>query len=457
VVSQWSALAGYKQAMSLRPFIFTAILAAGLPSHAQLAALQSSSDRPAIAQAVSLAQILEAAGANLDVSLARRALAAAQGDVVAADHAPAPVLSAKTASIDLQNGIGGGNVLTQKRIDKAIGLDWTWERGNKRALRTASAQNTANAARSDINDMRVQQQLAAAGAYFDLLAAQERIEQISALARSADQLASTAARRVQAGDLAAQDAARTDIEAQRAQADLLSAQLDRQRASLALGLVTGNTTAPTLTALPDWPMLPSASQGSDTESLPPVEARAEVKAAALRLDAARAAVELAAAQKKADVTLGTSFDHYPGTSTRLVELRLQMPLYGVLGGYSFQGEIARAQALQNQAEDTLEKVRRAALADLQRLQQEKQGFAARALRYQTVIVPRAHQVADMAELAYRKGAMSLTDLIDARRTLRITLLEAVAARTDHAKAASAWQLRNLPLDAADGNQGKAAF
>ena len=442
-------MAKYKSVMSLRPFIFAAVLAAGLPSHAQNSAVQNPSDRPATVAVVSLAQVLEAAGTNLDVSLASSALAAALGDVAAADHAPAPVLSAKAASIDLQNGIGGGNVLSQKRIDKAIGFDWTWERGNKRALRTASAQSTANAARSDIKDMRVQQQLAAAGAYFDLLAAQERIEQVSAMARSADQLASTAARRVKAGDLAAQDAARTDIEAQRAQADLLSAQLDRQRARLALGLLIGHTHAQTLTALADWPVLPPAGYASDTENLPQVDGRADVKAAALRLDAARVAVELAASQKKADVTLGTSLDHYPGTSTRLLELRLQMPLYGVLGGYNFQGEIARSQALKNQAEDTLDKVRRAALADLQRLQQEKQGFGARAQRYQTVIVPLAHQVADMAELAYSKGAMSLTDLIDARRTLRTTLLEAIAARTDYAKAAGAWQLRSLPLYAGD--------
>ena len=430
--------------MSLRPFILAAIVAAALPLHAQNASATDSSSRPASGSLISLAQVLEAAGNNLEVSLARRALAAAEGDVAAADHAPAPVLTAKAASIDLQNGIGGGHLLSQKRIDKAIGLDWTWERGNKRALRTAAAQSTANATRSDINDARVQQQLAAAASYFDLLAAQERIEQIGAIARSADQLTNTAARRVKAGDLAAQDAARTDIEAQRTQADLQAAQLERQRASLALGLLIGHQSAEPLTALPDWPAWPPVSQPLQTESLPPVESRADVTAAVQRVQAARTALDLAASQKKADVTLGTSLDHYPGTSNRLLELRLQMPLYGLLGGYNFQGEIARAQALVNQAEDSLEKVRRAALTDLQRLQQERQGFGARALRYDTVIAPRAHQVADMAELAYRKGAMSLTDLIDARRTLRTTLLEAIAARTDYAKAAAAWHLRNLP-------------
>ena len=49
--------------------------------------------------------------------------------------------------------------------------------------------------------------------------------------------------------------------------------------------------------------------------------------------------------------------------------------------------------------------------------------------------------ADNAELAYRRGALSLTELIDARRTLRITVLDAVAARSAHAQALGAWQLR----------------
>ena len=397
---------------------------------------------PTTTTTFSLAQALQAARNNLDVSLARRALAAAQGDVAAADHAPAPVLSAKASSIDLQNGIGGGNIVTQKRIDKAIGLDWTWERGNKRELRTLAAQRAVAAAQADIEETLIQQQLVTASSYFDLLAAQERIVQVDAIARSAGQLSNTAARRVQAGDLPALDAARTEIEAQRASTDLLTAQLDRQRAALSLAQLIGFTGPGTLVAQPDWPARRASDAALDeTPVYPSVEGRADVRAAQQRVEAARAALDVALAQKKNDLTLGTSYDHFPGTSTRLLEFRVQMPLYGVLGGYNFQGEIARAQAQLDQAQDGLEKIRRNASAELQRLQQDRQGAAARTLSYETTILPRARRVAEMAELAYSKGAMSLTELIDARRTLRTILIEDLAARTDHAKAAQAWQLR----------------
>ena len=290
--------------------------------------------------------------------------------------------------------------------------------------------------------MLVQQQQATAFAYFDLLAAQERIGQVGEIARSAAQLATTAARRVQAGDLAAQDAARTEIEAQRASTDLASARLDRQRTALLLAQLTGFTGPGSLVAQPDWPGSVRADADPSSDTLfPSVEARPDVRAAQQRVEAARAVVNVASALKKADVTVGTSLDHFPGTSTRLLEVRLQMPLYGLLGGYNFQGEAARAQAQLGQAQDILDKTRLAASTDLQRLQQDRQGAAARALSYEGTILPRARKVADMAELAYSKGAMSLTELIDARRTLRSILIEDLAARTDHAKAAQAWQLR----------------
>ncbi|RYY71684.1 MAG: TolC family protein, partial [Comamonadaceae bacterium] len=149
----------------------------------------------------------------------------------------------------------------------------------------------------------------------------------------------------------------------------------------------------------------------------------------------------ALALRRNDLTLGTSWDHYPGTSRRLFEVRVQVPLGGVLGAYGYEGEIGRARAALDSAQDQLEKVRRVARAESGKLAEDLRSSAARAADYQQAIVPRARQVADMAELAYSKGALPLVDLLDARRTLRSVLLDDLAARADYARAASAWQLR----------------
>ena len=406
----------------------TAGLAAGL---AQAAAPEPSAP-------LTLAQVLAAARDNLSVALARASVDAARADILAADHAPLPLLSAKTAAIDLQNGIGGGNLLRDKRIDKSIGLDWTWERGGKRALRTLAAERSAEAAAADLDDARLQQQLAALGAYVDLLASQQRLAELEAIALSAAQLAATAQRRVKAGDLAAQDANRSEIEARRVRLDVDLAELDRERAALALAGLIGSPAPAGLRVAADWPTGLSTAATADIGSL--VEGRSDVRAAEARVQAALATRDGALALKKSDITWGTSVDHFPGTSTRQVELRLLMPLQW---GYAQQGETGRAQALLAQARDTALRTRLLAAHELQRLQRESLALAARAQAHADDIVPRARRATELAELAYSRGALPLTDLLDARRTLRSSLLDALAARADQAKAAGAWQLRTV--------------
>lgn len=416
--------------------------------HAQNPALAQAPTLLVQASTVTLAQALEAARHNVEVAVARSAVAAAQADVLVADHAPLPTLSAKLSSIDLQHGIGEGNFVRDKLIDKGLGIDWTWERGNKRGLRTQAAQRIASAAQADLDESQIQQLLAASAAFFDLTAAQERVTQVEAIAVGTAQIASTAARRVNAGDLARQDALRLEIESERAKSEVLAATLERQRAALALASLMGlGASAQTLHTQANWATPDSAS----TDAAPTdaaiqiwIDARPDIRAAMERLTAAQATLDGANAQKKADITWGVSLDHFPGTSTSLLELRMQMPLQF---GYQYQGETGRAQALLNAAQDSLDKTRRSAALELHGLWAQLQSAAQRSQSYEHDLLPRARQVAAQAELAYAKGALALNDLLDARRTLRATGLDALAARADHTKAATAWRLRTQPVAA----------
>ncbi|GKT13499.1 TolC family protein [Acidovorax sp. SUPP2522] len=444
--------------MSIRhPCILLCALACALPGWSQTRASDSPAAPIATAPAAAplapqwtLAQALAAARDNSDVIQSRQALAAARADVLSADHAPLPVFSSKATSMDLQHGLGPGNVLTRKRIDKSVGIDWTWERGNKRELRTQAAQRAADAAQADVEDTQTQQLQAALAAYYDLLAAQERVRETAEIERSVAELARLADRRVKAGDLSAQDASRTRIEAERARADTQAATQLQEQAALALAQVTASSLAVQAGGT-DWPALPAAAASGAAPGSGPLdgggdlgawaEARADVRAAIARVQSAQAALDNASALRKSDWTVGASVDHYPGTSNRLLEVRVQIPLQW---GYQFQGEIGRAQAELTRAQDALDNTRRLALLDLQHLQQAALSAARRAASYDEGVLPRARQVAQSAELAYRKGAMPLTDLLDAQRTLRATALEALSARADYAKAQGAWLLRTQP-------------
>jgi cobalt-zinc-cadmium efflux system outer membrane protein len=309
-------------------------------------------------------------------------------------------------------------------------------------LRTQAAQSIAAASQSDLAEILVLQQLLAKDAFFDLLAAQERLSHVQAMAQSAKQLAATAQIRVNAGDLSVQDFSRVEIEAQRAQADAQSAQLDLQRAALALAQITGRQLRPepvnAWRLQAQWPST-SVAVGGNAEAW--LEARADVQAATQRLLATQALVDNAQAQKKLDPTVGVSLDAGANASNRLVELRVQFPLQV---GYAYEGEIGRAVAQHAQAQDQLEKVRLAAQGEWMGLQQDLTNAAGRLQGYEALILPRARKVAQQAELAYTKGAIPLVDLLDARRTLRASLLEALTVQTEFAKAATAWQLRSRP-------------
>ena len=400
------------------------------------------------ANTLTIEQVLQAAGHNLDVAAVRRAYEAAQADILAADHAPLPVLSAKAGSIDLRSGVGGGSWLQDKRIDKGVGLDWTWERGNKRGLRTQTSRQAAQAAQADWQDAISSQRILALQAYYDWLAAHLRVEEMQGIAASTQALARASQRRLQAGDVSAQDAARTDIEAARAQADVRQAELERQRAALALApLIVWPGQPLQWRPRSEWPSGGSADavQQAQARLDDLVEQRPDVQAARERAQAAQSALQLARAQQSNDITWGGTVDHYPtvtGTATRQMELRLQMPLQW---GYRFEGEIGRASALHSQSQDLLERTRLGARAELQTLLQAWDAARERLQTYERDILPRAQRVAQQAELAYTQGALTLTDLLDARRTLRTTRLEAIAAQADFAKAQGTWQLRTSPV------------
>ncbi|MBU3653963.1 MAG: TolC family protein [Limnohabitans sp.] len=222
-------------------------------------------------------------------------------------------------------------------------------------------------------------------------------------------------------------------ESHRAQAEVRTAQLALETAALGLAQITrlpGNPLAwqPANT----WPSLQNnpAASGVPSQLEAWVDQRPAVMAAQARVTAAQASLSLAQAQRKSDITWGGSADHYPGTSNRLLELRMQMPLQW---GYGYEGEIARAEALYQQAQEWLEKTRLGARTELLTLYQSWRSASARAEGYDKDILPQAIRVAQQAELAYAKGALSLTDLLDARRTLKATQLEALDARTEHAR------------------------
>lgn len=391
-----------------------------------------------------LEMVLQAAREHPDVLAATRQWDAARADVLAANRAPAPTLSTSLSTVDLRNSPRPGSSWSPGNLDKSVGLDWQWERGGKRALRTEKAQTLVQAADADRQEVRVLQSMGAQMAFYDLLTAHQRLQVFRELAQSAEQLAQNARIRWMNGDVSAQEASRARIEALRAQADTQTAQLEYQQASAGLTLWTGlKEPVGGWTLEVRWPStaISDGIRAADLMNGAPLEARSDVTAARLRLSAARQGVALAQALRVTDPVVGTSLENTPdgfGNSSKLMAVRVAIPL---VHQNRYEGEIARAVAESALSQDLLERTRQRALNEMVTALQARQANAERLQTYEEKILPDALRVAEQTEMAYRKGGLPLTELLDARRTLRAVQLDVLNARGAYAKAWTNWQLR----------------
>jgi cobalt-zinc-cadmium efflux system outer membrane protein len=371
---------------------------------------------------------------NRELLAARRAVAAAEAQQTIAGARPNATLSVNTSAISSNPGIGSGP-LADKRMDTVFRIDQPFERGDKRELRLGAASGLQRAAQNDSLDVLRQQLTAVRAAYYDLKQTQERGRVLSESAQLFSGTLNAAQARLKAGDLAPADVAKVQVDYERAQNDARAAQADLSRARLALAYLIGaERAAPELTATDSWP----APELADAEAVEQaIESRPDVLAARARFEAAEKLRDLAKAQRTRDVTLGAQYERYPGSiPINSVGFGVSIPLFT---GNDFSGDIQKAEVDRYAALDFLERVKAIASTELRRAASDLNAAAERVARYEGSLLDAAGRSAQAAEFAFQRGAVSVLEVLDARRTLRAVQLESVAARADYAKALAAWR------------------
>lgn len=375
---------------------------------------------------------------NRDLQLARRAVDIARADALSASARPNPNLAFSTAAIN-PRGLGSGGPL-EKQVDAIAQLSQLIERGGKRDLRMEAARLAVDAVRTDAAELRRQLVLSLATAYWDLRLGQERAliaaENVALLERTVG----AAELRLKAGDISPTDLARIRVDLLRASNDRRQAEADRDRARLSLAfLLSAESRAAGLQASDPLP------DGSGEEPVVPpgaVEARADVRAALLRVQAAEKARDLARALRTRDVTVAAQYERYPSQiSNNTLGFGVSVPLFLF---YNYDGEIARAENSLTASQQLLERVRAAALTEIARAASDLSAARDRVRRYDAGLLRDAQRAADAAEFAYRNGALGVIDLLDARRVLVATRVDAALARAELARARVAFREATAP-------------
>ena len=375
---------------------------------------------------------------NRELIAARRALESAGAQRAQAAVRPNPTLSLNSSSISSNPGTGPGP-LNQKRIDTVLRIDQPFERGGKRELRMDAAEGLEQAARGDALDVLRTQLAVLRGAYYDLKQAEEKVAILRETAQLFGRTLEAAQARLKAGDLAAAEVAKVQVDFERAQNDARTATADLARGQLALAYLVGEERAAAdLRAADAWPAperpSPEALEAALAKS---VEARPDIAAARARVQAAEKLRDLARAQQTRDITIGAQYERYPSAvPADSIGIGISLPLFT---GNDFSADIRRAEVDRYAAIDALDRARLIAANDLRRAAADLAAAAERVERYDSSLLAAAQRTAQAVEFAFQRGATSVLEVLDARRTLRAVRLEALAARTDHAKALAAWR------------------
>lgn len=397
---------------------------------------------PATVSALTLAEAERVmAQHNPDLLAAAIELRGTQGDAQSAARRPSPELSVGTSKISRQEGIGPGR-WKDKRVDSTLGLGWTWERGGKRGWRMRQADALVEAAQLGLLDGRRQQQVALREAYFGLKAAQELNRIAEEDRRASAESLSAADRQVATGAMAPIERARLAVDDLKVADAAREAALGLREARHVLALLLGSDADDALHADDEWPRPASAA----TAAMATLDERVDLRAAEARVIAADAARALARSERRRDVQFGIEAEREPADIGGVTwGLSMSVPLGGAT---RWRGEQQRAEADYDAAVLERQQLRREAAAELDQLRHALAAAAQRRTAYEQLQGPAARKSMEGLELAYRRGAATLTDLLDARRSWREFESDLVDARLAHASALARW---NAAISVSEGH------
>lgn len=393
---------------------------------------------------LSLQQALEIAMQhNHDLKLSRTAIDTAAAAVLIAGVSPNPSLTLQSISINPKEGVGTG-ALSRKTIDSAIRVDQLIERGGKRDLRRETATHLEDAARADKSDTIRQVRVMVSQAYYDLLTFEDRLNILNQNAALYESSVNAAQKRLNAGDLAVADLARLQLDALRVKNDVRQAEADTMKARQSLAILLGKLNIASQIKLADtWPSVSSIFTEPPTSL---VDRRPEVLAAKARLEAAMASRKLALASRSRDISVGVQYDHYPSSPTNSqgtgnsFGVFVQIPLFI---NHQYEGDVRTAELAVDAATENLEKTRDLASNEVSQNRRDVITSFDLLKRYDDSLLIAAKKSADAAEFAFKHGAIGIMDVLDTRRTYKAIQLDALNARSVHAKSLAAWQATQL--------------
>lgn len=353
---------------------------------------------------------------NHNLLAARTTIQQSEAEETTANLRPNPVLigDAQFLPIFQPDQFSSDYINNTAQFD--LGVSYLFERGKKRQHRLQAAQDVTAVTRSQVADNERSLTFSVASQFISVELAESTLALATQDFQSFQNTVDISESRYKAGDISEDDLLKIRLQLLQFQTDVSQAKLARVQGLSDLRQLLGYESVPA-----DYDIAGSFDYQPVKGNLEDFEAtalqnRPDLRAAQQSVTAANSQYALQKANGKRDVTGQFNYTHLTYNTASLFG-QVQMPIFD-----RNQGEIARAGYAITQAQEQQKFTNGQVLTDVRDAFENLRTNDQVVGLYRSGYLDAAQQSRDISEYAYRHGAASLLDFLDAERSYRSTQL-----------------------------------
>lgn len=354
---------------------------------------------------------------NHNLLAARTQVQQNQAEEVTANLRPNPVLLGDSQFLPVFQPSNFSADYIDNTAQWDLGVSYLFERGEKRQHRLQAAKDVTAVSRAAVSDNERTLTLSVATQFINVELAESTLELANQDLKSFQQSVDIAQARYKAGDIGLDDLLKIKLQLLQFQTDVSQAQLARAQSLSDLRQLLGYESVSS-----DYDIAGSFEYQPVSSSLEDLQAKAlqsrpDLQAAKLGVTAADSQHELQKANGKRDVTGQINYTHIGYLNDISLFGQVQLPIFD-----RNQGEIARTRIAITQAQEQEQYASGQVLTDVRDAFEGLHANDQIVTLYRSGYLDQAQQSRDIADYAYRHGAASLLDFLDAERSYRATQL-----------------------------------
>lgn len=397
--------------MKSAPWIFL-LFSIGTALAQQEASLRAPSIRVTLEQAIQFAL-----QRNHALEAARSTILQNQALEITADLRPNPTLSWDSQFIPLfaPGQFSLSYLNTQAQFD--LGIGYTIERGKKRQHRLQAAQDQTMVARLQVADNQRTLTFNVAQQFVAVLLAQSMIDLAQQDLSSFQQTVELSEAQVKAGALSEGDLIKIKLQLLQFQTDVSAAKMAKVQALAALRQLVGFESVPQEYDVNGTLDYQPIHGDLEAFKMLAVNSRPDLLAARQSVTAARSQESLAVAYEKRDLDVSFNYTHVSSVNSGAFFFNMQLPIFD-----RNQGEIARTRAAITQSQELAAEANEQVMSDVVNAYEGVHTNDQIVTLYRSGYLDQTTESRDISQYAYRRGAASLLEFLDAERSYRANQL-----------------------------------